>query len=91
MMRLQTSESRIKLDQNMNLPRIPSPESLDILDCFEDPELARKTFAKPSKLIDLSVIPDEEIQTHKSIALLELIQKPIRVRDVCSLLSLSSS
>jgi predicted transposase/invertase (TIGR01784 family) len=59
----------------------PYPYSTDILDCFQDPELARQVFLKPISLVDLSIIPDEELKTHRSVALLELIQKHIYTRD----------
>ena len=51
------------------------------MDCFENKELAQKTFLKPYSLIDITVIPDEELRTHKGIAILELIQKNIHKRD----------
>ena len=59
----------------------PYPFSTDIMDCFENKELAQKTFLKPYSLIDITVIPDEELRTHKGIAILELIQKNIHKRD----------
>ena len=40
-------------------------------------ELAPETFLHPYPLIDLTVIPDEELRTNKGIAILELIQKNI--------------
>jgi predicted transposase/invertase (TIGR01784 family) len=52
------------------------------MDCFEAPELAHELWLKPYPLIDLSVIPDEELRTHQSVALLELIQKHIHTRDM---------
>lgn len=36
-------------------------------------------------MIDVTVIPDDEIMTHKGIALLELLQKHIRQRDLSEL------
>lgn len=59
----------------------PYPFSTDIMDCFENKELAQETFLKPYSLIDITVIPDEELRTHKGIAILELIQKNIHKRD----------
>jgi predicted transposase/invertase (TIGR01784 family) len=59
----------------------PYPYSTDILDCVQDPELARQVFLKPIPLVDLSIISDEELKTHRSVALLELIQKHIYTRD----------
>jgi predicted transposase YdaD len=55
----------------------PYPQSTDVMACFQQPELARKIFLKPLPLIDLSIIPDEALKTHKSIAFMELIQKHI--------------
>lgn len=59
----------------------PYPFSTDILDCFESKELAQETFLKPYSLIDITVIPDEELRIHKGMAILELIQKNIYKRD----------
>ncbi|KAF5279925.1 hypothetical protein FQR65_LT15160 [Abscondita terminalis] len=59
----------------------PYPFSTDIMDCFENKELAQEIFLKPYSLIDITVIPDEELRTHKGIAILELIQKNIHKRD----------
>ncbi|PWC09191.1 Rpn family recombination-promoting nuclease/putative transposase, partial [Brenneria corticis] len=36
-------------------------------------------------LVDLTVIPDDEIKTHRKAALLELVQKHIRRRDILEL------
>ncbi len=33
-------------------------------------------------LVDITVIPDEEILTHRRVALMELVQKHIRTRDM---------
>lgn len=44
--------------------------------------MARELWLKSYPLIDLSVIPDEELRTHQSVALLELIQKHIHTRDM---------
>lgn len=60
----------------------PYPGNIDLFDCFENKALAQEVFLKPIKLIDLSVIPDEELRTHQSVAALELVQKHIRARDV---------
>ena len=59
----------------------PYPFTTDIMDCFENKELAQETFLKPYPLIDITVIPDEELRTHRGIAILELIQKNIHKRD----------
>ncbi|MDR0219674.1 MAG: Rpn family recombination-promoting nuclease/putative transposase, partial [Enterobacteriaceae bacterium] len=60
----------------------PYPYSNRWLDCFAFSERATNLYSQPFSLIDLSVISDEEIMTHKSIALLEMVQKHIRCRDI---------
>ncbi len=63
-------------------PPTPYPDTTRLIDCFEEPKVAEKIWGKPFKLIDLTVIPDEELRTHKSVALLEIVQKHIRVKDI---------
>lgn len=48
----------------------PYPYSMDWLDCFEQPELARRVLSKPWPLIDVSVLDDDVIKTHRRMALL---------------------
>jgi predicted transposase/invertase (TIGR01784 family) len=64
----------------------PYPYSTRWLDDFADPELACKLYSDPFPLVDVTVIPDGKILTHKRIALLELVQKHIRQRDMAELL-----
>lgn len=64
----------------------PYPGSLDVFDCFEEPELAREILLTPHLLVDISVIPDEEIRTHEHVALLELLEKHISTRDMIKLI-----
>lgn len=59
----------------------PYPFTTDIFDNFKNKKLAQETFLKPYPLIDITIIPDEELRTHKGIAILELIQKNIHKRD----------
>lgn len=63
----------------------PYPFSLNWLDEFTDPALARKLYTAAFPLVDITVIPDDEIMQHRRIALLELIQKHIRQRDLTGL------
>ncbi|CAM4352927.1 MULTISPECIES: Rpn family recombination-promoting nuclease/putative transposase [Klebsiella] len=63
----------------------PYPWSLNWLDCFTDPPQARELYASPFPLVDITVIPDEEIVSHRRVALLELIQKHIRQRDLMNI------
>ncbi len=62
----------------------PYPHSVNLYDCFENPALAEQTFLHP-KLIDLSVIPDDEIKRHGQAAFLEIISKHVRDRDILNL------
>ncbi|AVZ57698.1 MULTISPECIES: Rpn family recombination-promoting nuclease/putative transposase [Enterobacteriaceae] len=59
----------------------PYPYSMNWLDGFADPALAQQLYTRSFPLVDLSVLSDEEILTHKGVALLELVQKHIRTRD----------
>ena len=59
----------------------PYPYSTNIMDCFDNRALAEETFLKPYPLIDITIIPDDELRKHKSIAILELVQKNIHQRD----------
>lgn len=59
----------------------PYPFSTNILDCFEHKELAQEVFFKPYPLIDITIIPDDELRKHKGIAILELVQKNIHQKD----------
>lgn len=63
----------------------PYPYSLCWLDEFDDPEAARPLYATAFPLVDITVVPDDEIMQHRRMALLELIQKHIRKRDLIGL------
>jgi predicted transposase/invertase (TIGR01784 family) len=56
----------------------PYPHSRDIYHCFEDVELARQLAFKPFTLVDLTVLPDEEIKTHGVASLMEMLLKHSR-------------
>ncbi|HGJ5885170.1 Rpn family recombination-promoting nuclease/putative transposase, partial [Arsenophonus nasoniae] len=47
---------------------------------------AEKIYTKPFKLVDVTTLNDGEIMQHKRMALLELVQKHIRRRDMTELL-----
>ncbi|HGJ5877698.1 MAG TPA: Rpn family recombination-promoting nuclease/putative transposase, partial [Arsenophonus nasoniae] len=64
----------------------PHPYSTHWLDCFEDRKLAESIYNNPFKLADVTTLDDGEIMQHKRIALLELLQKYIRRRDMTELL-----
>lgn len=63
----------------------PYPYSLCWLDEFANPKLARQVYAAAFPLVNITVIPDDEIVQHRRMALLELIQKHIRQRDLMGL------
>ncbi|MDO8953439.1 MAG: Rpn family recombination-promoting nuclease/putative transposase [Gammaproteobacteria bacterium] len=63
----------------------PYPYSIDIHDCFEEATLARELMFKPLHLIDITAISDDEIKTHKTVALLEMVQKHIFERNIINL------
>lgn len=64
----------------------PYPHSMDWIEEFEDPELARQVFNNAFPLVDITVTPDDTIMQHRRMALLELLQKHIRQRDLSGLL-----
>ena len=60
----------------------PHPHSMNWLDMFAEPAVAKALYSTPFPLIDVTVIPDEEIMGHRSVAALELVQKHARTRDM---------
>ncbi|MDI9223616.1 Rpn family recombination-promoting nuclease/putative transposase [Serratia sp. PF2-63] len=66
--------------------RSPYPYSTDWLQAFDDPALAGRLYSAPFPLVDVTVIPDEEIMHHRSMAALTLLQKHIHRRDLTDLL-----
>lgn len=66
--------------------RSPYPWSLNWLEAFNDPDIAHQLYSTAFPLVGITVIPDEEIMQHRSMAALTLIQKHIRQRDMAQLL-----
>lgn len=66
--------------------RTPYPYSMNWLDDFHDPQRARQLYDNAFPLVDITVIPDEQIMHHRSMAALTLVQKHIRQRDMARLL-----
>ena len=64
----------------------PYPHSTCWLDSFAEPGVSRDVYSSPFPLVDVAAIPDDKILTHKRVALLELVQKHIRQRDMLELL-----
>ncbi len=62
--------------------RSPYPYSMNWLQLFSEPEAATALYSSGFPLVDVTVIPDEEIMQHRSMAALTLLQKHIRQRDL---------
>ena len=62
------------------------PDKKMAFDIFYSPELARRVYNSPFPLVDITITPDDEIMQHRRIAILELLQKHIRQRDLMLLL-----
>ena len=67
--------------------RSPYPFSTRWLDEFSDPTLAESVYGSAFPLVDVTVIPDEEIAEHRSMAALTLLQKHIHQRDVAKIMN----
>ena len=65
--------------------RSPYPYSTRWLDEFDDPAVAEKLYGGSFPLIDITVIPDDDIMNHRSMAALTLLQKHIHQRDMATL------
>jgi predicted transposase/invertase (TIGR01784 family) len=65
-----------------NGERSPYPYPTDIRELMADQELAYKFPLGKFNLVDLTVIPNEEILQHGKLALLEMLAKHIRVREL---------
>lgn len=65
--------------------RSPYPYSTNWLQEFDDPALAGSLYADAFPLVDVTVIPDDEIMGHRSMAALTLLQKHIHRRDIAGL------
>lgn len=66
--------------------RSPYPYSTNWLQGFDDPVLAGKLYSTDFPLVDVTVIPDDDILTHRSMAALTLLQKHIHQRDLAELM-----
>ncbi|HHQ6631522.1 TPA: Rpn family recombination-promoting nuclease/putative transposase [Serratia fonticola] len=63
----------------------PYPYTMSWLEEFSEPELARQLYAGHFPLVDVTVIPDDDIMQHRRMAILELLQKHVRLRDLAEL------
>lgn len=60
----------------------PYPYPMCWLDLFPQPDVAKALYTTDFPLVDVTVTDDDKIMQHRRIALLELIQKHIRQRDL---------
>ncbi|WP_380183682.1 Rpn family recombination-promoting nuclease/putative transposase [Kalamiella sp. sgz302252] len=63
----------------------PYPYDTNWLQGFNNPELAAQLYSNDFPLVDITAISDDKIVTHRRIAMLELLQKHIRLRDLAAL------
>ena len=66
--------------------RTPYPYSTCWLDEFCNPALAAKLYSSHFPLVDVTVISDDVIADHRSLAALTLLQKHIHLRDLAELM-----
>lgn len=66
--------------------RSPYPYSTNWLQEFDDPKLAESLYSSGFPLVDVTVIPDDEIAEHRSMAALTLLQKHIHQRDLVEMM-----
>lgn len=64
----------------------PYPYPMNWLQEFSEPQLAGQLYGNDFPLVDVTVISDDEIMTHRRMAILELLQKHVRQRDLAELL-----
>ncbi len=62
----------------------PYPESTCLFECFDHVELAKQVLFSPFTLIDLTIIPDDEIKQHGLASTMEMLLKHARLRDMRS-------
>lgn len=67
-------------------PESPWPYSLNWHNMFVKPDMAKALYSRDFALVDLTTMPDNQLLQHRRIAMLELLQKHIRQRDLSELL-----
>ncbi len=58
------------------------PYSIELKDCFEQPELVDQVFPARIRLIDLTRMADEALLTHEHAAAFQMVMRDIRMRDI---------
>ena len=65
----------------------PYPYSTNWLREFDNPELAQNIYTSPFPLVDVTMIADDDIMKHRSMAALTLLQKHIHQRDLADMIN----
>jgi predicted transposase/invertase (TIGR01784 family) len=65
----------------------PYPNSLDVYQCFDNPDLAKKIVFKPFLLIDLTVLSDEQLLQDGLAFLMEMLLKHSRAKNFLTILN----
>lgn len=63
----------------------PWPHSMNWTHLFSEPETARQLYSGDFPLIDVSAMKDDDIMKHRRMAMLELLLKHARTRDLAEL------
>ncbi len=66
--------------------RSPYPYPMNWLQAFDNPQMAKRLYCSGFSLVDITVIPDDEIMQHRRMAALTLLQKHIHQRDLAKLM-----
>jgi len=65
----------------------PYPHPLDVYQCFDNPDLAKKIVFKPFLLIDLTVLSDEQLLQDGLAFLMEMLLKHSRAKNFLTILN----
>lgn len=63
----------------------PWPHTLNWLELFDDPAVAHQLYSQCFPVVDVGALADDEIMKHRRMAMLELLLKHIRIRDLAEL------
>jgi predicted transposase/invertase (TIGR01784 family) len=64
----------------------PYPYATDIKDLFADKELINDVYLGKFKLVDLTIMPEDEILQHQQLAIMEMCLKHIQARDFSNII-----
>lgn len=64
----------------------PWPYTLNWLELFNEPEVARQLYSASFPLVDVGALDDDDIMKHKRMAMLELLLKHSHIRDLMAVI-----